>query len=361
MLNASQTCEHCYSRAGDGLEPLTQCRRPKHRPHLKVEPHSTHCLAGTGATQIYNDCFTYFHRQRRVSRHFYTMYLSILTMLKRQRTLLYLIKALHDSNKPATRTFLDKLLFLLRKEYAMGDLVKFYNFYPHKYGPFSNEFYRDLADAQSHGYLKEVSQKFNLTPSGLEIADSVTDKERKLIDQLTAIFDRNTIVEYAYSKYPEYTARSLLKNHEERKTQPGIFSIGYEGKDIDLFLDLLIQNGINVLVDIRANPFSMNFAFTKNKLVQSLESAQIEYLHLPELGISGEHRQSLETAEDYAKLFEFYSASILPAQMHKVKELAELGKNKRIALMCFEADKTKCHRGIVSEKIEQLNKTVTHL
>ncbi len=289
------------------------------------------------------------------------MRLSIVIMLKRQKTLLYLIKALQDGNKAATRTFIDKLLFVLKKESGIDDLVKFYNFYPHKFGPWSSEFYRDLAYNTSNGYLKEADKKFNLTPSGLVIAENVNNKEQELINQLTSAFNPHTIVAYVYNKYPEYTTRSLLKKSEKQIEEPGVFSIGYEGKDIDLFLDLLIQNNIQTLVDIRANPFSMNFAFTKSKLARSLESAQIEYVHMPELGITREHRKNLETNEDYAQLFNFYSTAILPNQMHKVEELTELGKHKRIALMCFEANKNKCHRGIVSEKIEQFNNTVTHL
>ncbi len=283
-------------------------------------------------------------------------------MLKRQRTLLRLIKTLRDRNKPATRAFLDKLLFVLKKESGIDNLVKFYNFYPHKFGPFSNEFYRDLATCTSQGYVLEVGKSFNLTSSGLAVAETVSGKEHALIDELVPRFDVKTVVDYVYTNYPEYTVRSeLVQNKPEEKIEPGIFSIGYEGKDIDIFLDLLIQNHIDVLVDIRSNPFSMNFAFTKNKLANSLESVQIQYLHVPELGISGEHRKNLESEGDYSKLFQFYSTAILPDQIHKVNKLVELGKHKRIALMCFEADKNKCHRGIVSEKIEQFNNTVTHL
>ncbi|MFH1285638.1 MAG: DUF488 domain-containing protein, partial [Candidatus Micrarchaeota archaeon] len=163
-------------------------------------------------------------------------------------------------------------------------------------------------------------------------------------------------------KYPEYTTKSALKHSENKQLAPAVFSIGYEKKDIDLFLDYLIQNRIDILVDVRANPFSMNFAFTKKKLEQSLNSVQIEYTHFPELGIDGELRKKLETDADYKRLFDFYEKSILPNKTDKLKALLEIGKRKRIALMCFEADHEHCHRGIISKKLEEIGDIkVAHL
>ena len=280
-------------------------------------------------------------------------------MLNRQRILLYLILALKNQNKHITKTFLDKLLFLLKKEYAIGELIKFYNFYPYRYGPFSSQFYLDLNDAKSRGFLDD---EFNLSENGIQVAKTVSDSEQEMIEDLIKRFNSNNIRNYVYQKYPEYAIKSLLKSEEMETKAPGIFSIGYEQKDIDAFLDILIQNKIEVLVDVRANPFSMNFSFTKFKLAHSLKKVQIEYLHIPELGIKKEYRKRLRTVSDYTRLFEFYKEDLLPKQMDKVRMLGKLGKEKRITLMCFESDKDHCHRGVLSEKLEELyNLQVTHL
>lgn len=45
---------------------------------------------------------------------------------------------------------------------------------------------------------------------------------------------------------------------------PAVFSIGYEGLTIDSFLNKLIANNITVVVDIRNNPQSMKYGFSKN-------------------------------------------------------------------------------------------------
>jgi uncharacterized protein (DUF488 family) len=279
-------------------------------------------------------------------------------MFGRQKALLYLIYSMKKRGMKITKTQLDKLLFLLKKESKISDYVKFYNFYPYNFGPFSNQFYFDLNDLASRGIMTDQFE-FNITNETIETY--LKENEKKIIDQTIDKFRDIDIIEYTYEKYPEYTTKSLLKTQKRNDGSPGIFSIGYEKKDIDLFLDILIQNTIDIVVDVRANPFSMNFSFTKTKLTNYLKKAGIEYLHIPELGIKGEHRKNLENDADYDKLFEFYQRDILPNQIDKVKQLKELGKSKRIALLCFEQDKDHCHRGILSKFIEKEGMMVTHL
>jgi len=279
-------------------------------------------------------------------------------MYSRQKVLLYLTSLLSRNKAKITKTTLDKMLFLLKKETGIGKLVKFYNFYPHKYGPFSNQFYFDLGDLQSRGYL---DAECNLKMPEEEIASLLGEKEKELAKGIVEKYGFSNIVGQVYAKYPEYTKRSLLIGNKKEPAQPGIFSIGYEKKDIDLFLDILIQNDIEILVDVRHNPFSMNFAYTGKKLSGYLEKAGIGYMHMPELGINGEHRKGLKRGLEYEKLFRFYKNEILPKQAEKIELLAELGKKKRIALMCFEQDKAYCHRSVISESIENKGLAVTHL
>ncbi len=282
-------------------------------------------------------------------------------MFRRQKVLLYLILQLKRLDREISKTYLDKLLFLLKKETNIGEVVKFYNFYPHNYGPFSNQYYFDLGDLQSHAYL---GKDFELKTPANEVESFLSQEERRVVDQIVTKYGDCTtkqITEYVYANYPEYAERSLLKNQTKQDYPAGIFSIGYEKKDIDLFLDLLIQKHVEVVVDVRANPFSMNFVFTKTKLENYLKKAGIEYLHIPELGINGEQRKHLDTDADYKELFEFYSKDILPKQTGKVKTILELGKKKRIALLCFEQDKDHCHRGVVSRELEKQGISVTHL
>ncbi|HIH38925.1 hypothetical protein J4460_05195 [Candidatus Woesearchaeota archaeon] len=54
-----------------------------------------------------------------------------------------------------------------------------------------------------------------------------------------------------YQKYPGYTIKSELIEQKQKKPLPGFFTIGYEGKDIDQFLNALVTNNIELLIDIR--------------------------------------------------------------------------------------------------------------
>jgi len=281
-------------------------------------------------------------------------------MLSSQKVLILLISALNRRKIPVSRTLLDKMLFLLKMEYGVEQYVKFYNFYPHKYGPFSNNFYADLAFLESKGFVKD---NYQIDDSAAEYVQKLDAKIYEAVDGIVSReFDKETIVDYVYEKYPAYTIRSRLIKQETTNTAPEIFSIGYEKKDIDSFLNLLIQNNVEVVVDVRRNPFSMNFAFTKAKLQKSLNGADIEYLHYPNLGIAGEFRKSLNEKEDYTKLFELYAKEMLPKNMKDAVEVLELGKRKRIALLCFEKDSKFCHRGVLSKKLEELGEMqVEHL
>ena len=251
------------------------------------------------------------------------------------------------------------MLFILRQEYGVGDQIRFYNFFPYNYGPFSHMFYLDLCDLKSRGLL---SEDFSLALEAIAATETIPEAVRNQIAGVVQRFDANDITGYVYDHYPAYTVNSKLVAKVKTKEPAGLFTIGYEGKDIDSFLDILIQNRVDAVIDVRANPFSMNFSFIGQRLKHYLEKVGIDYCHIPELGIPGERRKNLSSEADYQKLFRFYKAAILPNQMEKIQLLSDMANQKRIALLCFEADKNCCHRGVLSAELERvMEKKVTHL
>jgi len=280
-------------------------------------------------------------------------------MLERQKVLLRLVHELGEKGKHPSKTYLDKLLFVLQKESPIEEKVKFYHFYPHHYGPFSNLFYLDLADLESRGYL---NGKYELSGEGRKIALGIDKNVAEMIKNALEMFgSKEAAIKHVYANYPQYTSKSRLKETPRKDGKPGICSIGYEKKDIDLFLDLLIQNDVETLVDVRRNPFSMSSAYIGSRLESTLKNAGIAYLHVPELGIDGEYRKNLESDKDYEELFSLYRREMLPKNDEKARMVAKLGKEKKIALMCFEADKCHCHRGVLAEKLEEWGMKVEHL
>ena len=270
----------------------------------------------------------------------------------KQRILLKVIEAL-DEKGTSSRFMLVKNLFLLAHEENIGRLIKFYNFFPYKYGPFSNVCYADLAKLEKEGLLTEQGTHLSLTEKGVQAARTADRKASLKVKRVTRKFNSDReIRKYVYKKFPEYTVKSEIVPQPTKQNTPGLFTIGYEGRDIDSFLNTLIKNEIDLIIDVRKNPFSMNFSFTKNKLQNYLEKMGMQYIHIPELGIESNQRDNLSTIKDYQALFKNYQASTLKQHPKQVEYITELSKKHRAALMCFEADTAYCHRTIIARDIE---------
>jgi uncharacterized protein (DUF488 family) len=135
---------------------------------------------------------------------------------------------------------------------------------------------------------------------------------------------------------------------------PCLFTLGYEGSTIDQFVRTARANGIRAVVDVRKNPISRKRGFAKSAFRAVLEQAGIAYFHLPELGVPSERRQNIKTPEAYRALFEYYDREVLSTHSAAVDRiLGLLSEYTRVALVCFEADHSKCHRHRITENISQ--------
>ena len=133
-----------------------------------------------------------------------------------------------------------------------------------------------------------------------------------------------------------------------------IFTVGYEGTEIDEFVSKLAQNAIAALIDVRKNAISRKRGFSKTKLSEKMISMGIEYYHMPELGIASSLRKHLDDSrpETYSRLFDYYEKSILPQAAESIARIIEIAKKKgSIALTCFESDHRLCHRDRIASKI----------
>jgi uncharacterized protein (DUF488 family) len=272
----------------------------------------------------------------------------------RQKLLLQVVKALAGKGI-SSRTYLVKALFLLRQRLGFESVG--YDFFPYKYGPFSNVIYEDFGALEKEGLFDEDG--LCLTKDGKKFVDELKESE-EISSELQGILSdfpsTFKIKGFIYENYPAFTVRSTSQK-KKPVDENGFCSIGYEGKTIDAFLNELIKHNISMLADVRRNAFSMKKGFSKNLLKHYLERAGIAYLHFPELGIESEKRKDLDSAADYKELFNEYRKS-LPARKEKVAELEQLGESEKVALMCFEADKDFCHRGVLADF---LNAEVVHI
>ena len=65
---------------------------------------------------------------------------------------------------------------------------------------------------------------------------------------------------------------------------PMLFTIGYEGKSIDEFKQVLLDNDIGLLLDVRESGRSRKPYFSNGKLREQVTSAGLGYAHMRALG-----------------------------------------------------------------------------
>ena len=284
-------------------------------------------------------------------------------MFYRRKIILALVQ-LFDGQLDKIR--LQKLLFLL----SMKQAKPTYDFVPYKYGCFSYSANADLSTMVAKGLLEERKNEFIKLDSA-DYLKTLTADDHLLLKEVKTHYGHLTakaLMRHTYIHYPFYATRSevaadILTKDELDVVEASrpvydetvLFTIGYEGISLEEYLIRLLKNKVKILVDVRNNPLSMKYGFSKNQLKRCCESLGIGYVHIPEVGIQSEQRQTLVTQADYDQLFAMYRAQNLPATVKSQTDILQLlQKHKRIALTCFEANICQCHRKHLAEAIENL-------
>jgi uncharacterized protein (DUF488 family) len=253
---------------------------------------------------------------------------------------------------------LAKIFFLFNNEYSMDNQCKLYNFVPYKFGPYSFELFHDIDAMEREKILTTDTNYINFIHDNPLPKIAIPDDLNQYLNRLSKLTERE-LIKYVYDRYPDYTIFSEIEQKKQLvRDQTGIMTVGYEGLSIDEFLMRLIQDKINILVDIRNNPWSMKYGYTKQTLSTLCEKLGIHYLGIPALGVPSHLRKNLQTKEDYDNLFEQYS-TYLKTKTEDINELTQLAKDKKLALMCFEKDPQLCHRHILGEELKRFGAEMT--
>jgi uncharacterized protein (DUF488 family) len=261
---------------------------------------------------------------------------------------------------------LQKLLFL----FTQRQVKKEYDFIPYKFGCYSYSANADLTAMTQKGVLSETESRIILKDK-TDYLKIIKEEDRNYLQEVKAFYgnmNNHALMRYTYIHYPYWainstTASNILSVSElekvlQNKPKSGkivLFTIGYEGISLEEYLNRLIKNDVKLLVDVRNNPLSMKYGFSKNQLKRYCENLGIQYAHFPEVGIQSEQRQELNTQADYDRLFADYSIANLTktgATQNTILNL--LKQHQRIALTCFEANICRCHRKYLAEAIANL-------
>lgn len=131
-----------------------------------------------------------------------------------------------------------------------------------------------------------------------------------------------------------------------------LYTIGYEGQDIDEFISRLKEVGITRLIDVREIPLSRKRGFSKSALKQRLEDENVEYVHYKALGSPTDIRHKLREDQNYNHFFEAFS-NYLSGKMDVIEDVYQHLSNGVNCLMCFEHNHEECHRLSVAKKIKE--------
>jgi uncharacterized protein (DUF488 family) len=137
-------------------------------------------------------------------------------------------------------------------------------------------------------------------------------------------------------------------------TRPYLYTIGYEGADVDRFLTTLKDAGIAILADVRAVALSRKRGYSKTALRNALENDGIGYRHFIQLGTPKSGREAAR-AGNGELMRRIYCNEVLATESAQAafEDLAALAETQPICLLCFERDPENCHRRILAQRLEE--------
>lgn len=175
----------------------------------------------------------------------------------------------------------------------------------------------------------------------------ISEKNLNQIDKLVNINEfRNR------SDFLKQATNKMLEQYQTRLAEKTFFTIGYEGKKLNEFIDVLKGNRVSRLIDVREIPLSRKKGFSKGALSGVLESNGIQYIHIKELGSPKKIRDQYKQNQDVVWFMKKYRDYLdnLNGPFTRAKKFAE---QEGTCLMCFERDFTLCHRSIIADKINE--------
>ncbi len=147
------------------------------------------------------------------------------------------------------------------------------------------------------------------------------------------------------------------KSGKHRQVSNRIYSVGYEGLEVDGLIEHLLSAGVTLVIDVRLNPISRKAGFSKKSLSARLATAGIEYRHDAALGNPVDNRDSFRRGdgeEGKRRMREMLMNGSEPALMQLVEE----ARGRCVAVLCVERGPVRCHRQVITEMAQEVDSTI---
>jgi uncharacterized protein (DUF488 family) len=152
-----------------------------------------------------------------------------------------------------------------------------------------------------------------------------------------------------------FASRHSLSDH--RPVSGRIYSVGYEGFEVETLIDHLASSKVSLVIDVRLTPMSRRRGFSRKSLSAELQDAGIDYTHEPDLGNPPDNRDSFRRGdgeEGRRRMREMLDNGSGPA----LRRLIEHASGARVAVLCVERDRLRCHRHVITEMVQELDPTI---
>jgi uncharacterized protein (DUF488 family) len=141
-------------------------------------------------------------------------------------------------------------------------------------------------------------------------------------------------------------------------TRPSVIgSAGYEGRTVEQLTNALAEAGVATLVDVRENAISRKAGLSKRALAARCAEKGIDYRHEPALGNPQSNRDGFREGTEAS--IQRYEAHLREHGVEALDRVAQLLKDRTVALLCFEADPCSCHRSIVAKHLQERDPLAT--
>jgi len=131
-----------------------------------------------------------------------------------------------------------------------------------------------------------------------------------------------------------------------------LYTIGFTKKTAKQFFDLLRQNEVRCLVDIRLHPDGQLAGFTKKEDLRYFlkELIACDYRHMPQLAPNDEILKAYREDRNWVRYAAAFDALLDERGIPEVLDRT-LFEDKICCLLCSEPTAEKCHRRLVAERL----------
>ncbi len=142
-----------------------------------------------------------------------------------------------------------------------------------------------------------------------------------------------------------------------------LHTIGHSTRPADLFIGLLRTHEIVTLVDVRSVPRSRhNPQFDREALATGLEAVGIGYVPVPALGGMRRPRPDSVNLGLRSAGFRGYADHMQTEEFRRgFERLEALASGGATAIMCAEAEPSRCHRALLSDALVARGWRVLHI